>query len=172
VKDALQLITTEQHQDWQDPINWDWITQPYTLRNLRPHLPKCTLLEVMPPEALQGRSEDFDTAAQRYGDYARAEFGSESDHPYRSVTQETRLILGVVALPGQLVAGTQKRLFGEVSELVTTYQLHAIGHALFNPLMPFWREEAWGDVCRRAELMQARRDAISAQVQELLELGR
>jgi hypothetical protein len=125
----------------------------------------------MPPEALQGRSEDFETAAQRYEDYARAEFGGDSNHPYRSVTQATRLILGVLALPRQLVAGTQKRLFGEASELVTTYQLHAIGHALFNPLMPFWRGEAWGNVCRRAELMQARRDAISAQVQELLELG-
>ncbi len=172
MNDVLELSVSELNQDWQDPINWDWIPQPYTLRNLRPHLPKCTLLEVMPPQPLQGRCEDFDTAAQRYGDYARSEFGVDCDHPYRSVTQETRLILGVVALPGQLVAGTQKRLFGEVSELVTTYQLQAIGHALFNPLMPFWRGEAWGDVCRRAELMQARRDAISAQVQELLELGR
>ncbi len=170
--DLLVLSSPEQHQDWQDPINWNWIPQPYTLRNLRPHLPTCSLQEVMPPEDLQGRSEDFDTAAQRYGDYARAEFGGDSDHPYRSVTQETRLILGVLALPRQLVAGTQKRLFEEARELVTTYQLHAIGHALFNPLMPFWKGEAWGDVCRRAERTQARRDAISAQVQELLELGR
>ena len=153
-------------------INWDWIPQPYTLRNLRPCLPKSTLLEVMPPEDLQGRSEDLETAAQRYESYARAEYAYDSEHPYRSITQETRLILGVMALPGQLVAGTQKRLFGEISELVTTYQLHAIGHALFNPLMPFWSGENWGDVCRRAELMQARRDAITAQVKELLELGR
>jgi hypothetical protein len=172
VTDVLEVSSPEQGQDWQDTINWDWILQPYTLRNLKPHLPTCTLLEAMPPEDLQGRSEDFDSAAQRYEDYTRAEFGGDRDHPYRSVTQETRLILGVLALPRQLVTGTQKRLFGEVSEQLTTYQLHAIGHALFNPLIPFWRGENWGDVCRRAELMQARRDAISAQVQELLELGR
>jgi hypothetical protein len=172
VDDLLVLSSPEQDQDWQDPINWDWIPQPYTLRNLRPHLPTCSLQEVMPPEALQGRNEDLETVTQRYEDYARAEFDDHSDHPYGSVAQETRLILGVMALPRQLVTGTQKRLFGEASELVTTYKLHAIGHALFDPLMPFWGGEAWADVIRRAELMQRRRDAITAQVQELLELGR
>ncbi len=169
---TLQHTSCSLSDDLQDPIDWDRVPKPYTLRNLNPHLPTCTLLEVMPHEDLQGRFEDLETIAQRYGSHARAEFGYRSEHPYRSISQETRLILGMLALPRQLVAGTQKRLFGEVSELVSTYQLHAISHALFRPMLPFWRGESWMDVCRRAELMQARRDAITAQVKELLELGR
>ena len=173
------MAITQQHttcslsDDLQDPIDWDLVPGRFgKIHNLQPRLPKCTLQEVLPPEELEGRRETWEEIEQRYRSYARSEFGYRSPDPYRSIEFETKLILGVLALPRQLVLGTYKRLFGEISEMPSTWELFAVAFALFDPPQPFWGKESWMDVCRRAELMQARRDAITAQVKELLELGR
>lgn len=173
------MTITQQHtscslsDDWQDPIDWDLIPGHFgKIQNVQPLLPKCSLREVMPHEEVEGRRESWEEVEQRYRDYASCEFEYGSTHPYRSISFETRLILGVLGLPRQLVWGTCKRLFGEVPDMPSTWELFAVGFALFNPPRLFWREDSWSDVCRRAEMKQARRDAITVQVQELLELGR
>ncbi|MCP9831851.1 hypothetical protein KBZ14_05960 [Synechococcus sp. HJ21-Hayes] len=170
---TLQHTSCSSSDDWQDPVNWELVLGRFgRIQNLQPRLPQCTLQEVAPPEELQGRREAWDDIGQRYRDHARSEVGYKGADPYRSIACETRLILGVLALPRQLVLGTYKRLFGEISEMPSTWELFAVAFALFDPPRLFWGKESWMDVCRRAELMQARRDAITAQVQELLELGR
>jgi hypothetical protein len=173
------VAITQQHttcslsDDWKDPINWEFVPGRFgKIQNLQPRLPKCTLQEVLPPEELEGRRETWEGIEQRYRSYARSEFGYRSSDPYRSIKFETKLILGVLALPRQLVLGTYKRLFGEISEMPSTWELFAVAFALFDPPQLFWGKESWLDVCSRAELMQMRRDAITAQVKELLELGR
>ncbi len=173
------MTITQQHtacsisDDFQDPIDWGLIPGHFgKIRNVKPLLPKCNLLEVMPHEDVEGRREPWEAVEQRYRNYAAQEFEYGSATPYRSISFEVRLILGVLGLPRQLVWGTCKRLLGEVPDMPSTWELFAVGFALFNPPRSFWGRDSWIDVCRRAELMQAHRDAITAQVQELLELGR
>jgi len=173
------VTITQQHtscslsNDWQDPVNWELVLGRFgRIQNIQPLLPKCNLLEVMPHEDVEGRREPWEAVEQRYRNYAAQEFEYGSATPYRSISFEARLILGVLALPEQLVRGTCKRLFGEVPDMPSTWELFAVGFALFNPSRSFWGKDSWLDVCRRAEMKQARRDAITAQVQELLELGR
>lgn len=168
-----RLASPEPLTDWQDPVDFDQVPGRYTLNNLNPRLPVdgADLRDVMPPDHLQGRMESWEEAEQRLDSYARSEFGYDSPDPYRSITLETKLLVGTLALPAKLVRGTYKRLFGEISETPSTYALCAVAHALFQPPMQFWGGESWFDVCRRAELAAERRARITAQVKELLALG-
>lgn len=156
---------------WVDPVNWDWVPGPFVLRNLNPRLPSdgVDLQDVVPPE--QGRVESWEEHRQRAESDARAEFGYGQPHPYRSITAETRLMVGTLALPEKLLQGTFKRLFGEMTDIPTTWQVRAVAFALFNPPLAFWGGESWDAVCRRAEVYAQRRQRITAQVKALLALG-
>lgn len=160
-------------RDWIDPIDVARVADQFKLRHLNPHLPAdgVDLLDVIPPDNSRGRYESWEEHRQRAESNARAEFGYESPNPYRSISQETRLLVGTLRLPKQLLAGTFKRLFGGLAETPSTWQVHAVAHALFDPPMLFCARESWGDVCRRAEFYAKRRERITAQVRELLALG-
>lgn len=154
-------------------IDWSRAAAPYIAKNLSPRLPGhgADLLDVQPHTSRQGRLESWNEIELRYESYALCEMDSSSDNPYRSIDDSTKLILGTLALPGALVRGTCKRLFGEYPEAVTTWQLHAIAHALFNPDRYLWGKTTWSDVCRWAELHAQRRTAVTEQVKELIRLG-
>ena len=158
--------------DWTDPVDLDLVTGRFNLNNLDPRLPAdgADLRYVIPPDHAQGRSESWEEVRQRAESYARSEFGYRDPHPYRSITAESRLMVGTLALPEKLLRGTFKRLFGELTDIPTTWQVRAVAFALFNPAMPFWGGESWDSVCRRAEVYAKRRERIKAQVQQLLAL--
>jgi hypothetical protein len=154
-----------------DPINWDLLPGPFVLRNLDPRLPAdgVDLRDVLP--TYQGRVESWEEHRQRAESDALAECSRGEPDPHRSITAETRLIWGTLALPEGLLRGTFTRLFGEMSDIPTTWQVRAVAFALFNPPMPFWAGQSWDDVCRRAEVYAQRRQRITAQVKALLALG-
>lgn len=157
----------------QVEIDWSRAVSPYVPRNIDPCLPSndADLIDVQPPKSLQGRLESWDEVQQRYQSYALCGMDLSANNPYRGIDDSTKLVLGALALPGGLVRGTCKRLFGDYPEVVTTWQLHAIAHALFNPHKNFWGNDGWRDVCRRADLVSRRRAAITDQVKELIRLG-
>ena len=154
-------------------IDWSRASAPYIRKNVNPRLPGrgADLIEVQLPTSMQGRLESWDEIEQRYQSYALSEMDFSSDTPYRSIDDSTKLILGTLALPRALVRGASRRLFGDYPDLVTTWQLHAIAHALFDPRRNFWGKTNWSDVCRRAELHAQRRTAVTEQVKELIRLG-
>ena len=158
---------------WKDPCDFELVPGPFKLGNLNPRLPAdgADLRDVMPPGDLQGRCESWEEVRQRAESYARSEFGNSASHPYRSITAESRLMVGTLALPEKLLQGTFKQLFGETTEHPTTWQVRAAAFALFNPPMAFWGSESWADVCNRAEMYAKRRERITAQVKKLLALG-
>lgn len=157
----------------QFDIDWSRALAPYTPTKVNPRLPghQADLLDVQPKDSVQGRLESWEDIEQRYRSYARSEMDFSSDDPYRSIDDSTKLVLGTLALPGGLVRGTCKRLFGDYPELVTTWQLHAVAHALFDPQKNFWGTTAWSDVCCRAEALSRKRAAVTTQVKELIQLG-
>ena len=157
----------------QFDIDWSRAVAPYIPKKVNPRLPgyQADLLDVQPNESVQGRLESWEEIEQRYHSYARSEMDFSSDYPYRSIDDSTKLILGTLALPKSLLRGTCKRLFGDYPDLVTTWQLHAVAHALFDPQKNFWGTTAWSDVCRRAEALSRKRAAITDQVKELIRLG-
>jgi hypothetical protein len=170
---SFSLVSNEHLSDWTDPLNLDWVAGPFKLPNIDPRLPVdgADLRYVMPHEDAQGRSESWEGVRQRAESYARCEFGYDDPHPYMSITEESRLMVGTLALPEMLLRGTYKSLFGETTEFVTTWQVRAVAFALFNPDLNFWGSESWESVCRRAEAYAKRRERITAQVQQLLSMG-
>ena len=173
VKKISSLAAAGLLEDWEDQIDFDLVPGPFKLGNLDPRLPTdgVNLQDVIPPEALQGRCESWEEVRQRAESYARSEFGYRAQHPYRSITTESRLMVGTLALPEKLLQGTFKQLFAETTEHPTTWQVRAVAFALFNPPMAFWGSESWADVCHRAEMYAKRRERITAQVRALLALG-
>ena len=159
--------------DCDCPINFDWVASPFKLGNLNPFFPDegVDLRDFMPSEPLQGRSESWEQVFSRGESYARSEFGYGKKNPYRSITPQTRLLIGTLALPKPLLIGTFKRLFVEFADIPNTWQVHAVAHALFNPPMAFWGGESWANVCYRAEMYVKRRELITAQVRQLLARG-
>ena len=157
----------------QFDIDWSLALAPYIPTKVNPRLPgdQADLLDVQPTDSVQGRLESWEEIEQRYRSYARSEMDFSSDDPYRSIDDSTKLVLGTLALPDLLVRGTCKRLFGDYPDLVTTWQLHAIAHALFDPQKNFWGTTAWSDVCCRAEALSRKRAAVTTQVKELIRLG-
>jgi len=81
------------------------------------------------------------------------------------------LMVGTLALPEKLLQGTFKRLFGEMTDIPTTWQVRAVAFALFKPPLLFWAGQSWDDVCCRAEVYAQRRQRITAQIKALLALG-
>jgi hypothetical protein len=173
MQSASSLATASLSTDWEDPIDFDLVKGHFKLGNLDPRLPAegVDLRDVMPSDVSQGRNESWEEVRLRAESYARSEFGHKSPHPYRSISQETRLLVGTLALPEKLLQGTFKRLLGEMTDIPTTWQVRAVAFALFNPPMAFWGSESWADVCHRAEMYAKRRERITAQVRELLALG-
>lgn len=173
MKRITSLATADLLEDWADPIDFDLVPGLFKLVNLNPRLPAdgVDLRDVIPPGDLQGRCESWEEHRQRAESYARSEFGYRDPHPYRSITAESRLMVGTLALPEKLLQGTFKRLFGETTEIITTWQIRAVAFALFNPPMAFWGSESWAEVCHRAEMYAKRRERITAQVKKLLALG-
>lgn len=159
--------------DWPDPIDFGLVAGRFNLRNLTPRLPAdgVDLRDVLPPDASQGRYESWEDVRHRAESHASQEFGYNSPHPYRSISQEARLLVGTLALPERLLTGAQIRLFGGRTDNPSTWQVHAVAFALFNPPMAFWAGESWADVCHRAEFYAKRRERITAQVKALLALG-
>jgi hypothetical protein len=173
LKTTTSLAPANLSTDWEDPIDFDLVAGRFKLRNLGPRLPAegVDLRDVMPSDVSQGRKESWEEVRLRAENYARSEFGYNSPYPYQSISQETRLLVGTLALPEKLLQGTFKRLFGEMTDIPTTWQVLAVAFALFNPPMAFWGSESWADVCNRAEMFAKRRERITAQVKELLALG-
>jgi len=173
VQSTASLASASLSTDWADPIDLGLVAGRFNLRNLNPRLPAdgVDLQDVMPPDDMQGRIESWEDVRLRAESYARSEFGYKSPHPYRSISQETRLLVGSLALPERLLAGAQIRLFGGRTDNPSTWQVHAVAFALFNPPMVFWAGESWTDVCHRAEFCAKRRERITAQVKALLALG-
>lgn len=173
MRSTASLASASLSTDWEDPIDFVLVAGRYNLGNLDPRLPAegADLRDVAPPEHLQGRSESWEEFRLRAESHARSEFGYGEQDPYRLICPETRLLVGTLALPGKLLTGTFKRLFGETSDTLTAWQLLAVAHALFNPPAPFWTGESWADVCHRAEIYAKRRERITAQVKQLLALG-
>jgi len=165
------LVSSELLSTWSDPVDLDRLAGRFTLKNLDPRLPAdgVDLRDVLP--TYQGRVESWEEHRQRAESEARAEFGYGQPHPYRSITAETRLMVGTLALPEKLLQGTFKRLFGEMTDNPTTWQVRAVAFALFTPLLVFWGGESWDAACRRAEVYAQRRQRITAQVKALLALG-
>jgi hypothetical protein len=155
-----------------DLFNPGFVQGPFKLQNVNPHFPSCGvgLLDVRPHSDQQGRMESWDDVQHRYEGYAHSEFGYGTKFPYRSISQEVKLIVGTLALPQSLVFGTYKKLFVEFSETPSTWEVHAVAHALFNPDRAFWGER-WSDVCDRANFLAMKRNRIATQVKELLALG-
>lgn len=155
--------------NWKDPINWKRVIGPYNYQNINPLLPRCgiDIRQVMPEKDQQGRSEHWDEAECRYIDYIRADFKYGDKYPCKSLDENDRLIVGLFALQRPLLLGTARKLFGESINYPTTYQLFAVGHALFNPPFPFWGPNAWSYV-----IFQAEEQAIKLSiVEELIVLG-
>jgi hypothetical protein len=165
------LASGEHLSTWSDPVDLDRLAGRFTLKNLDPRLPAdgADLRDVLP--TYQGRVESWEEHRQRAESDARSEYGYRKPHPYRSITEESRLMVGTLALPEKLLQGTFKRLFGELSDIPTTWQVRAVAFALFNPPISFWGRQRWDDVCRRAELAAERRARITSQVKDLLALG-
>jgi len=164
----------EHASDWQEPeIDWLRAVAPYVPKNISPCLPGqgADLIDVKPPQPQQGRLESWNEVQQRYESYAMCGMDFTARNPYLGMDDDTKLILGTLLLPQALVRGTCRRLFGECPELVTTWQLHAIAHALFNPCKNFWGKDSWSDCRRRAEVLCQRRAAVTQQVKELIKLG-
>jgi len=171
---VLGLDSAASVQDaWEDLIDFELVAGRFKLRHLNPQLPadSVDLRDVIPPDDWQGRYESWEEHRQRAESYARGEFGYKSPHPYQSISPETRLLVGTLALPAKLLTGTFKRLFGEPTETPSTWQVCAIAHALFNPPMLFSGRESWKSVCQRAEILTKRRKRITTQVKKLLALG-
>ncbi len=165
---STALVSSEHLSTWSDPVDLDRLAGRFTLKNLDPRLPVdgVDLRDVLP--TYQGRVESWEEHRQRTASDALTECSHHEPHPYRSITAETRFIWGTLALPEKLLRGTFKRLFGEMTDIPTTWQVRAVAFALFNPAMPFWGGESWDSVCRRAEVYAERRERIKAQVQQLL----
>jgi len=170
---TLSLVNERFSYGCHDLIDFDLVASRFTLGNLNPFLPDegVDLRYVMPSELLEGRRESWDEVFLRVKSYARSEFGYGEIHPYRSVTQETRLLVGTLALPKKLLRGTFKRLFVEFTDIPSTWQVHAVAHALFNPSIAFWAGKSWANVCYRAGMYAKRRELITAQLRQLLALG-
>ena len=173
MKRITSLAAADLLEDLADPIDFALVPGLFKLVNLNPRLPAdgVDLRDVMPSDDSQGRNESWEEVRLRAESYARSEFGYNSPHPYRSISQETRLLVGTLALQEKLLQGTFKRLLGEMTDIPTTWQVLAVAFALFNPPMAFWGSESWADVCNRAEMFAKRRERITAQVKKLLALG-
>ena len=113
-----------------------------------------------------GRFEDWNTAQQRWSDYATA----WHFHPCSNGFEE-QLMHGTLQLPKDVLQASHKRLFGEVTEEPGCMAIRAIGFALFTPLgeeFDLKRRLTWSQVCRIANTEHQKRKRALAALEDLL----
>jgi len=114
---------------WKESSFDDWqpdlfaLAGEFTIDNLKPHWPRRGALFQSLPRCLSaGRTENWDTAQQRW-----------TDHVIAEPSFEAQLMFATLQLPIDLLQAAHKRLFGEVTDEPSESAIRTIGFALFNP---------------------------------------
>ena len=113
-----------------------------------------------------GRIEDWNTAQQRWSDYATG----WHFHPCSSGFEE-QLMHGTLQLPMDVLQASHKRLFGDYTDEPGGMAIRAIGFALFNPVgeeFDLKRRLTWEQVCRHANHENQKRKRALDALEDLL----
>ena len=143
---------------------------PFTIDNINPMWPDPGAF--LHNYSDWGRIEDWDTAQQRWSDYASGWYW----HPEGDDGFEEQLMHGTLLLPKDVLQASHKRLFGDVTDEPCGMAIRAIGFAPFNPVgeqFDLQRGLTWGQVCRiantkHANTEQQRRKRALAALEDLL----
>ena len=129
----------------------------FTIDNINPMWPDPgALLHRYEPV---GRIEDWNTAQQRWCDYAQCGGFEE------------QLMHGTLQLPMDVLQAAHKRLFGVLTDEPSSMAIWAIGFALFNPAGEYFdckRQMTWEQVCRYANNGRQKRKRALAALENLL----
>ena len=112
------------------PSDWEQFSKVlagrFTINNINPMWPdRGAFLD----RYNNGRFEDWETAQQRWTDYATG----WRCQPCGSGFEET-LMHGTLQLPIDVLQASHKRLFGDCTDEPGSMAIRAIGFALFNPV--------------------------------------
>lgn len=169
------------HDDWLSAWYPDLVAvaREFTIDKLNPRWPmRGALSKWEQSDGHYCRQETWDETASRWRSYAEGECNPFSPDPYADCEFETRLMVGTLELPIELLQAAHKRLFGEVTDEPASEDVRAIGCALFH-----WQTfgytyrdgKTWKMYCKNAEANSspdgyelARRERVKGAVADLL----